>query len=56
MSHLAQNPTAARLLEFLKALVPKGTIPVETALFDDLLNYYFNSFSDDNSLSWLLDL
>jgi len=64
-TNLSQNPTAARLLEFVKALVPlvvKGRIPVdagfpvETALFDDLLNFDFNSFSGDNSLSWLTDL
>ena len=64
-TNLYQNPTAARLLEFVKALVPlveKGRVPVdakfpvETGLFDDLLNFDFNSFSGDNSLSWLMDL
>jgi hypothetical protein len=29
---------------------------VDTALFDDLLNFGFNSFSGDTSLNWLMDL
>jgi len=64
-TNLSQNPTAARLLEFVKALVPlveKGSgsvdagFSLDTALFDDLLKFDFNSFSGDTSLNWLMDL
>ena len=64
-TNMSQNPTATRLLQFVKALVPlveERGAPVEagfnldTALFDDLLNFDFNSFSGDTSLNWLMDL
>jgi hypothetical protein len=65
-TNFSQNPNAARLLEFVTALIPLvervnvgsgAQLPaVETALFDDLLNFDFNSFSGDNSLNWLMDL
>jgi hypothetical protein len=64
-TNLSQNPTAARLLEFIKALVPlveKGNVPADpglsfdSAVFDQLLNFDFNSFSGDTSLNWLMDL
>jgi hypothetical protein len=63
---LTGNPTAARLLEFVKALIPlvnKGSGPVDApapvvdmALFDDLLNFDFNSLGGDYSLNWLVDI
>jgi hypothetical protein len=63
-NNFSHNPNAARLLEFVNALIPlvekrvaTGTeFPLETALFDDLLSFDFNSFSGDNSLNWLMDL
>jgi hypothetical protein len=64
-TNLRDIPTAARLLEFIQALIPLvengrlatgEKVPVETALFDELLNFDFNSFSGDNSLGWLMDL
>jgi hypothetical protein len=64
-TNLRAIPTAARLLEFVRALIPLvengrlatgENVHVETALFDELLNFDFNSFSGDNSLGWLMDL
>jgi hypothetical protein len=64
-TNLKGIPMAARLWEFIQALIPLvengrlasgENVQVETALFDELLNFDFNSFSGDNSLGWLMDL
>jgi len=49
---------AARLFGFVHALMPlvDNGFSVDAALFDELLNFDFNSFSGDSSLGWLMDL